>query len=127
MLLYLKNEQKISDYQYNLFIDKINNGDFDMIEETRSTSSNDKLFNIYNDIYQQSFIFWNNKYQSTRASRNFAYGAFYDAVGGAIGACFGSEVPGIGNYLLGTCMSTLFSYAADCRRPRHISGAGGSW
>lgn len=74
------------------------------------------IASTYLNILKQSDEFWRNKNGNmTRASADskFLYEAFYDAVGGGIGACLGSGLPAIGNFLLGTALSTTFSYAAD--------------
>lgn len=127
MLMYLKDNQKITEYDYSFLINKLyGKGD----SELRSTSTSDtnSLISNYDDIFQYSTAFWNIKYNNaTRASDNFAYTAVYDAIGGAIGGVLGSGLPVIGNWLLGTALSTVFSYAADVNGGTHISGAGGSW
>ncbi len=121
MLLYIKNEKLINDSDYNSFVNILNNCEH--VNNTRDANgfnNNSHLSLIYDNIFSSSINFWGDHYNNngqTRAGQNFTYTAVYDAIGGAIGACLGSALPGMGNYLLGTALSTVFSYAADVRKP----------
>lgn len=125
MLMSLKNNCKITESEYEFLINKLHGKNNTGL---RNTSDSSFLKSIYDDIFQCSNEFWSMRYNNiTRASNNFAYTAVYDAIGGAMGAVLGSGLPVIGNWLLSSALSTVFSYAADVNGGAHLRSTDYSW